>query len=98
MKMRSRFAVVAGILTTLTASGCMSNVAFERSAQRAAPVVRADTVATLAAAAKAESDRADRYHRNLQRCRFEMPGRPDRMLNRPASDPVIAACLARAEG
>jgi len=97
MKMRIRFAAVAGLFTTLTASGCMSNVAFERSAQRAAPVVREDTVAQLAAAAKAESDRADRYYKNLQRCRFETPGRPDRMLNRSASDPAIAACLARAE-
>jgi hypothetical protein len=33
--------------------------------------------------------------RALFSCRFEQPGRGDRMLNRPARDPAIAACMAR---
>jgi hypothetical protein len=95
MKKRIGVAAIAGIFTAITASGCVSQVAFERDARAARPRVNADTVAPLAAAAQAASDRADRYYKNLQRCRFETPGRADRMLNRPATDPAIAACLAR---
>ena len=96
MKKRIGVAAIAGIFTALTASGCASQMAFDRDVRAPRPHVTAETVAPLAAAAQAASERADRYYKNLQRCRFETPGRADRMVNRPASDPAIAACLARA--
>jgi len=79
-----------------TASGCAGIVDFSTgSAPQRSVVVRSDTVAGLAAAAQAASIRAAAYQHSLWQCRFEQPGRPDRMLNRPVTDPAIAACLAR---
>lgn len=95
MKKRIGVAAIAGFFAALTASGCVSQVAFQHDSPAPSPRVNAETVAPLAAAAQAASERADRYYKNLQRCRFETPGRADRMLNRPATDPAIAACLAR---
>lgn len=49
--------------------------------------------ATVADAREARSDRAGRAE--LYACRFEQPGRGDRLLLRPARDPAVEACLAR---
>jgi hypothetical protein len=92
MKTRQGMGLVALVAMSLAGSACTTVTRF--GATPAAHVPTVGDVPALAAQAHAASARDAQRERDLGRCRFEQPGRADRMLW-SGSDPRIAACLAR---